>query len=44
MVNPRNELDEEIVAVDTLDKFKRQLSEFDPINMEVMILAQTGVF
>lgn len=42
-MNPWNELEEEIVAVDTLDKFNRQLSEFYPINMEV-ILAETGVF
>jgi len=28
MVNPWNELDEKTVAVDTVDKFKRKLSEF----------------
>jgi len=28
VVNPRNEMDEETVTVDTVDKFKRKSSEF----------------
>src|SRR6218665_2577189 len=40
VVNPWNDLDERTVTVDTVDKFKRQLSEFGYLDMEV-VLTQT---
>src|SRR6218665_266939 len=43
VVNPWNDLDEKTVTVDTVDKFKRQLSEFGYKDMKV-VLTQTVVF
>jgi len=43
VVNLWNELDEETVTVDTVDKFKRKLSELGYLDMEV-VLTQTVVF
>src|SRR6218665_1134173 len=43
LVNPWNELDENTVTVDTVDKFRRKLSEFGYYDMEV-VLTQTVVF
>jgi len=37
MVNPWNELDEETVVEDTVEKFKRKPSEFGYQNMEVVL-------
>jgi len=39
----RKELDEETAAVDTVEKFKRQLGQFGCLDTKV-VLTQTGVF